>query len=80
MVRDSRSNPEALALVVGVDPRTPPLLQSFVLTEAEKADAAVLAEIVLKTLRKKDGLDRVRMAALARAVATLAADQDMEVA
>lgn len=80
VVRDRRSNTEALALVVGVDPRTPPLLQSFVLTEAEKADAAVLAEIVLKTLRKKDGLDRVRMAALARAVATLAADQDMEVA
>lgn len=80
VVRDRRSNTEALALVVGVDPRIPPLLQSFVLTEAEKADAALLAEVVLKALRKKDGLDRVRMAALARAVATLAADQDMEAA
>lgn len=80
VVRDRRSNTEALALVVGVDPRMPPLLQSFVLTETEKADAAILAEVVLKTLRKKDGLDRVRMAALARAVATLAADQDMEAA
>ncbi|MDY0969078.1 hypothetical protein [Sphingomonas sp. CFBP9021] len=80
VVRDRRSNTEALALVIGVDPRTPPLLRSFVLTEPEKADAALLAEKVLKTLRKSDGLDRVRMAALARAVATLAADQDMEAA
>jgi len=80
VVRDRRSNTEALALVIGVDPRTPPLLRSFVLTEPEKADAAMLAEKILKTLRKTDGLDRVRMAALARAVATLAADQDMEAA
>jgi len=80
VVRDRRSNTEALALVIGVDPRTPPLLRSFVLTEPEKVDAALLAEKVLKTLRKSDGLDRVRMAALARAVATLAADQDMEAA
>jgi len=80
VVRDRRSNTEALALVIGVDPRTPPLLRSFVLTEPEKADAAMLAEKVLKTLRKSDGIDRVQMAALARAVAALAADQDMEAA
>ena len=80
VVRDRRSNTEALALVIGVDPRTPPLLRSFVLTEPEKVDAAMLAEKVLKTLRKSDGIDRVQMAALARAVAALAADQDMEAA
>lgn len=63
-----------------MDPRTPPLLRSFVLTESEKADATALAEKVLETLRRSDGLDRVQMAALARAVAALAADQDLEVA
>lgn len=74
VVRDRRSQTEALALVVGVDPLTPPLLQSFVLTEQEKRAAATLADRVLETLGKDAEMNHLRLAALARAVASLAAD------
>jgi hypothetical protein len=79
-VRDRRSSAEALALVVGVDPNTPPLLRSFVLTEDERHSAAALADQLVVTLRKDKNLDRVQLAALARVVAALATDQDLEVA
>ena len=80
VVRDRRSSTEALALVVGVDPKTPPLFRSFILTEAEKIAATALADRVLKTLSKNEALGRVQFAALARAVASLAADTEVEVA
>lgn len=80
VVRDRRSSTEALALVVGVDPRTPPLFRSFVLTEAEKIEATALADRLLKTLGKDDALGRIQFAALARAVASLAADTEVEIA
>ncbi|MER8464531.1 hypothetical protein [Mesorhizobium sp. M1396] len=80
VVRDRRSNTEALALVVGVDPRTPPLLRSFVLTEAEKAEATALADRLLRVLGTNDSIGRIQFAALARAVASLAADIELEVA
>jgi hypothetical protein len=80
VVRDRRSSTEALALVVGVDPKTPPLFRSFILTEAEKVEATALADQVLKTLSSDDALGRIQFAALARAVASLAADSEMEVA
>jgi hypothetical protein len=73
VVRDRRSHTEAVALVVGIDPKTPPLLQSFELTDAEKLAATALADTVLRTLLDKGDDDRLRLAALARAVASLAA-------
>src|SRR3546814_147781 len=78
VVRDRRSNTEALALVVGLDPLTPPLLSSFVLTESEKVQAARLAERVLETLGSNRGDRQLRLAALARAVASLAAEREDE--
>ncbi|NUB11397.1 ATP-binding protein [Azospirillum brasilense] len=80
VVRDRPSNTEALALVVGVDPSTPPLLRSFVLTEDERLAAASLADRVLGALRGEQNLDRVQLAALARAIAMVAAEQEREVA
>ncbi|MGL3822307.1 hypothetical protein [Sphingopyxis sp. R3-92] len=74
VVRDRRSQTEALALVVGVDPSIPPLLQSFVLTEQEKVAAAALADRVLEVLGGDADMGHLRLAALARAVASLAAD------
>ncbi|MDH7640252.1 hypothetical protein [Sphingomonas oryzagri] len=79
-VRDRSSNTEALALVVGVDPNTPPLLRSFVLTEEERVRASRLADNLVATLRKDKSIDRVQLAALARAVAALASEQELEVA
>jgi hypothetical protein len=80
VVRNRRSNTEALALVIGVDPNTPPLHRSFVLTDEERRVAASLANRVLGVLRGEQCLDRVQLAALARAVATLAAEEEQEVA
>lgn len=80
VVRNRRSQTEAVALVVGVDPRTPPLLQSFVLTEQEKLAASQLADRVLATLKADAESDHLRLAALARAVACLAAEASEEVA
>lgn len=76
VVRDRRTRTEALALVVGIDPNTPPLLQSFELTDTEKLAAAALAEDILKTLVAGGSDDRLQLAALARAVASLAAQAE----
>lgn len=78
VVRDRRSDTEALALVVGVDPLIPPLLQSFELTDREKIQASALAQQILASLDESGGTDHVRLAALARAVAALAAERLME--
>lgn len=78
VVRDRKSGTEAVALVVGVDPLTPPLLQSFVLTEQEKVAAAALADRVLDTLKADDDIGHLKLAALARAVASLAAEKRKE--
>jgi hypothetical protein len=78
VVRDRRSDTEAVALVVGLDPLTPPLMHSFELTELEKKQAAALAERVLKTLGGSAQGEHLQLAALARAVATLAADAPSE--
>ncbi len=82
VVRDRQSHTEALALVVGLDPKTPPLLRSFVLNDKEKKAAASLADRVVADLRADERTGRLRLAALARAVAMLAAeaDEDVEVA
>lgn len=76
VVRNRRSKTEALALVVGVDPLTPPLLRSFVLTEKEKKAATALADRVLAMLGTDRDDSHIRFAALARAVASLAADSE----
>lgn len=77
VVRDRRSSTEALALVVGIDPSIPPLLRSFILTEDEKRQATSLADEVLATLNLDVGNGHLRLAALARAVASLAAEQEV---
>ncbi len=76
VVRDRRSSTEALALVVGIDPNIPPLLRSFILTDDEKKQATSLADEVLATLNIDAGNGHLRLAALARAVASLAAEQE----
>ncbi len=78
VVRDRQSHTEALALVVGLDPKTPPLMRSFVLNEQEKQAAAGMADRLVATLRADDGGGRLQLAALARAVAMLAADSEEE--
>ncbi len=79
VVRDRRSHTEALALVVGLDPKAPPLMRSFVLTEAEKNAAAGMADRLVASLRSDNKEGRLRLAALARAVAMLAAESEDEV-
>lgn len=78
VVRDRRSHTEALALVVGLDPKTPPLMRSFVLNDQEKAAAAGMADQLVATLQSGDKTGRLQLAALARAVAMLAAQADDE--
>ncbi len=78
VVRDRRSHTEALALVVGLDPKAPPLMRSFVLNEREKVMAASMADRLLATLQADDKGGRLQLAALARVVAMLAADNDDE--
>lgn len=73
-IRDRRTETEALALVVGVDPKVPPLLQSFELSSAEKKKAAALAERLIEALAAEGHEDHLKFAALARAVAVLTAD------
>lgn len=74
-VRDRRSSTEAMALVVGVDPRLPPLLSTFELTEEEKVAATALADDLIARLAV-NGPDRhLRLAALARAVASVAGER-----
>lgn len=80
VVRDRRSHTETLALVVGLDPLTPPLLRSFELTDTEKQAAAGLAERVLKVLQTDPDGGRLQLAALARAIASVAADSEVEAA
>lgn len=78
VVRDRRSHTEALALVVGLDPKAPPLMRSFVLNEQEKAAASGMADKLVATLQADDKSGRLQLAALARAVAMLAAEHDDE--
>lgn len=77
VVRDRKSHTEALALVVGLDPKAPPLMRSFVLNDQEKAAAAALADQLVATLRADDKGGRLQLAALARAVAILAAEDEV---
>jgi hypothetical protein len=72
-VRQRPSNAEALALIVGLDHSTPPTLASFVLTDTERTAATGLADRLLEILGQDSGLQHVRLAALARAVADVAA-------
>lgn len=79
VVRNRRSRAETLALVVGLDPLTPPLLRSFVLSDIEKEQAAEMADRLLAMLGRDPEGGRMRLAALARAVASVAADTEVEV-
>jgi hypothetical protein len=78
VVRDRRSDTEALALVIGVDPKVPPLLQSFELSAGEKKKAAALADRLLAALSAEGEADHLKFAALARAVAVLTADASID--
>ncbi|MCC0075433.1 MAG: ATP-binding protein, partial [Rhodobacter sp.] len=76
LMRDRKSNTEAIALIVGVDPKQPPILQSFELSESEKETASKLADQIIRNLsQSKHGHD-LALAALARAVAALTDNMD----
>jgi hypothetical protein len=72
-VRGRATGSEAVALVVGLDADTPITLKSFELTLADRASAAGLAERLLQLLGCEPDQD-LRLAALARAVASVAAE------
>ena len=76
LMRDRKSNTEAIALIVGVDPKQPPILQSFELSENEKETASLLADQVIKTLAHDEHRRELSLAALARAVAVLTDNMD----
>jgi hypothetical protein len=75
-MRDRKSNTEAIALIVGVDPKQPPILQSFELSEREKEPASKLAEQIIRNLGQSEHGHELALAALARAVATLTDNMD----
>lgn len=77
-VRERPSTTEALALVVGLDPKTLPLLTTFELTESEKKEANRLAERILDTLGRKKTKGVVCLAALARALVSLSDETGRE--
>ena len=76
MMRARKSNTEAIALIVGVDPQQPPILQSFELSDSEKATASALADSIVGDLMAGKLSHELRLAALARAVAALTDDID----
>ena len=76
MMRARKSNTEAIALIVGVDPNQPPILQSFELSESEKATASALAKSIVGDLKEGNLNHELKLAALARAVAALTDDID----
>lgn len=78
VVRDRRTHSEALALVVGLDPLAPPLMRSFILNNSEKLAAASMANKLVAALRADNKDVHLQLAALARAVATLAAETEEE--
>ena len=76
LMRDRKSNTEAIALIVGVDPKQPPILQSFELSESEKKTASKLADLIISDLGKREYGHELTLAALARAVAALTDNMD----
>jgi hypothetical protein len=76
LMRDRKSNTEAIALIVGVDPKQPPILQSFELSESEKVAASKLADQILRSLDQSEHGHVLLLAALARAVAALTDNMD----
>jgi hypothetical protein len=80
-VRGRPSRTEAMAVVVGIDPKAEPILTRFDLTAPEQKAAADLAARLLAMLAGSAGGDRVCLGALVRAVETMAvATQQAEVA
>lgn len=75
-MRDRSSTAEAIALVIGLDPETPPLLTSFEVTESEKKEANRLAKLLLDTLGRRKAGRNVRLAALARLVVSLSGETE----
>ena len=75
-MRDRKSNTEAIAVIVGVDPKQPPILQSFELSESEKECASKLANLIIRDLAKHEYGKELNLAALARAVAALTDNMD----
>lgn len=76
LMRDRKSNTEAIALIVGIDPKKPPILQSFELSDGEKETASKLADIIISDLGKNEYGNELNLAALARAVAALTDNMD----
>ena len=76
LMRDSKSNTEAIALIVGVDPKQPPILQSFELSQVEQETASRLADYILEDIGNREYSHELALAALARAVAALTDNVD----
>ena len=76
LMRDRKSNTEAIALIVGVDPKQPPILQSFELSENEKETASKMADQIIDNIGNSEHGHELTLAALARAVATLTDNVD----
>lgn len=76
LMRDRKSNTEAIALIVGIDPKQPPILQSFELSENEKEAASKLADKIIEDIGNREHSHELALAALARAVAALTDNVD----
>lgn len=77
-VRNRKASAEAFALIVGLSPKSAPLLKSFELTRTEQREAEVLAKGLMETLSKASSSENVSLAALARVVVML--EKSFEVA
>ena len=71
-VRKRPSTMEAVALVVGLDPKVPALIRRLELTANERGQADRLAIKVLSAMKSDSRSNTIRLAALARAVENVA--------
>ena len=76
LMRDRKSNTEAIALIVGVDPKQPPILQSFELSENEKKTASKMADQIIENIGNREHGHELTLAALARVVAAITDNMD----
>ena len=76
LMRDRKSNTEAITLIVGVDPKQPPILQSFELSENEKETASKMADQIIEGIGNREHGHELTLAALARAIAALTDNVD----
>jgi len=73
-VRSRKRSTQAMALVVGLDAKRPPLLRSFEVTADEQGVADEISRRVVALVSAGSRRDNIRLAALGRAVASLAGE------